>query len=117
MIDDTIELGMEPIPQIAWWKQNDYSKSKRPIDMMPVAEIRKLYDSGFILCDSCGKKMKMSDWNLTPSDHVIHMINRMVHWACKNCVEKDVREGRIIGVTPGFVDEIKQIMKKQREES
>jgi len=95
-----VEFGMESIPQISWWKQRDYSKSIKPMDKLPLIEIQKLYESGFVLCDSCGKKIKISDCKYSLVDHITHLINTHVVWTCEGCYLQEKREGKIIVVIP-----------------
>lgn len=92
-------LVSKKLPQIAWWKQikDELPKSKKPMDKMPIREIMELYKSGFILCDSCGKKMKITDCKYDLTEHIIHMINPMALWSCEGCYLQDKRQGRIIG--------------------
>jgi len=99
-MSETPQLFMEKAPQVAWWKQFDYSKSIKPMDKMPIAEIVKLYESGFVLCDSCGKKLKISESKFTLLDHITHLINDKVLWSCEGCYLEDKRTGKIIAETP-----------------
>ncbi len=95
----TPDLFREPVPQVAWWKQSDFSKSIRPIDKMPIAEILKMYESGFILCDTCGKKSLITECAYTLLDHITHIINPIVLWSCEGCYLECKRKGQIIGET------------------
>jgi len=94
---DIPELFREPTPQVAWHKQNDYSKSIKPTDKMPIAEIVKMYESGYVLCDTCGRKLPLSECKYSILDHVLHFINSYVLWGCDKCIDDDRKNGRIIG--------------------
>ncbi|MGH2613450.1 MAG: hypothetical protein ACRDFB_10450 [Rhabdochlamydiaceae bacterium] len=98
-MSDVPELFTNPIKQEVWYKQirNSIGRSKRPIDKMSVAEIRKLYQEKKILCDSCGKEM-VGKGNYTLEDHIVHLINPNVLWSCEDCFQVDLRKGRIIAM-------------------
>ena len=91
------ELFRKKILQEAWWKQNDYSKSLKPTDKMPIAEIVKMYESGFVVCDICGKKIELDGSNYTVLDHILHIINSSILWFCDGCVLECKRKGQFIG--------------------
>ncbi len=93
----TDELNCKAFPQVAWWKQRKNDKLVKPMDKMPMAEIIKLYESGFVLCDSCGKKLPIKECAYTLVDHIIHMINPIVLWSCEGCYLECKRKGEIIG--------------------
>jgi len=96
--DESIpQLHVEKVPQVAWWKQQDRSKSIKPIDKMPIAEISRMYESGFVLCDTCGKNMLISECKFTLRDHIIHMINCNSLWSCEVCYLEAKLKGEIIG--------------------
>jgi len=97
------KLSMEPIPQIAWYLQikDEMPKSKRPLDKMPIAQIKEMYEAGFIQCDMCGKKLKITSCKYNLTEHIIHLINPHTFWSCEGCYLQDKREGRIIAEVAG----------------
>lgn len=88
----------KPIKQEAWHKQikTEITRSKRPIDNMSIAQIRKLYQEKKVLCDSCSKEI--GKCNYTLEEHVIHLINPSVLWCCEDCYQSDLRNNRIIAI-------------------
>jgi hypothetical protein len=95
-IDNLPRLSRIPIPQVAWYLQNEhrFREGKRIIDNMTTLQISKMYEEKKFLCDICGKGLGKSDYSL--QDHILHLINPMILWYCEDCVQKDLRNGRII---------------------
>jgi len=92
-------LHFQPIKQEAWYLQikDEISNSKRPIDEMSIAEIRKMYQENIFSCDTCGKKFEKN--NFTLDEHITHLINPIVLWSCEDCIMKDLKQGNIVGAT------------------
>ena len=86
----------QPIKQEAWYLQikDKIQHSKRPIDKMSVAEIRKIYQEKDFVCDTCGSKFEKD--NFTLEEHITHLINPIVLWSCEDCIMKDLKQDNII---------------------
>jgi hypothetical protein len=93
------QLGIEPIKQKAWHLQikDEIKISKRIIDEMSIAQIRKMYLDKKFICDVCGGSLGKIDFSL--EEHVIHMINAGIIWSCDDCIIKDIKNGRVLGMT------------------
>lgn len=90
------KLHSHPIPQIAWYLQikDRIPQSKRPTDKMTTAEIGEMYRTNKFLCDTCNKEL--GKCNFTLEEHILHLINPMILWTCKNCLFDDMKNGRVI---------------------
>jgi len=95
----TADLHFQPIKQEAWYLQikEKIPNSKRPIDKMSIAEIRKMYQENNFVCDTCGNKFERN--NFTLEEHITHLINPIVLWSCEDCIMKDLKQGNIVGAT------------------
>ena len=93
------ELHSEPIKQQAWYLQikDEMPTSKRPIDKMSTAEIVKMYQNNDFVCDDCGAKLGKTNFPL--EEHVAHLINPMLLWACEDCIIQDIRNGRVLAAS------------------
>lgn len=93
------ELDFKPIKQQAWYLQikENISNSKRSIDKMSIAEIRKMYQENNFNCDTCGKKFEKN--NFTLEEHITHLINPIVLWSCEDCIVHDLKQGNVLGST------------------
>lgn len=93
------DLHFQPIKQEAWHLQikDKIQTSKRPIDKLSIAEIRKMYQENMFSCDTCGKKFEKN--NFTLEEHITHLINPIVLWSCEDCIIKDLKNGNVIGAT------------------
>lgn len=93
------QLHCKPIKQQSWYLQikDTIQNSKRPIDKMSIAEIRKMYEDNNFVCDTCGKKFEKD--NFTLEEHITHLINPIVLWSCEDCIMTDLKQGNIIGST------------------
>jgi hypothetical protein len=101
MDDDTpLQLFSIPIKQQAWYLQikEKIVQSKRPLDRMSIAEISQIYRERRFLCDKCGKELQNPN-NIPLEEHVIHLINPLTEWACEDCFQSDLRNGRIIAMS------------------
>lgn len=101
-------LSCEPIKQQQWFKQirDEIANSKRPIDKMSIAEIRKMYQERKFLCDSCGKQFDKCEYTL--EEHIIHLINPSYFWSCEDCFQNDLRNDRIIAMPEEKIDQWKK---------
>ena len=92
-------LTVEHVPQVAWYKQikDEISKGHRIIDQYSIKDIDDMYRDKMFICDLCGACIDGSNFSL--SDHIIHLINPMVHWSCDNCIGRDLKNGVIIAAS------------------
>ena len=93
-------LFSKPIRQESWYLQikEKIGKSKRPIDNMSVAQVRQMYIDRQFICDLCGKILQNPS-SISLEEHILHLINPSVEWACKDCFQSDLRNGRILAMS------------------
>jgi len=83
-----------------------------------ISEINDLIENKKWICDDCGKEvpLKLPETYEKLRNFALWTINRNCCTICKDCEEKIITQGRVLGTNEGWYPDKEKLLKKVREE-